>query len=325
MKILIIQLRQLGDIVLSSLIARVAKENLRVSEVGFATYDFGVEILQNNPFIDEIYPVGRDFTSKVSFLRRIWRRYDAVIDVQRTGTTRYLSLFSGAKMKVAFRKKFTDRLFYNRLVSLQKTGYSAWDRLVLLKALGLKEVPKLLPEVYLKDEEILKAKSFLKTLGLKEGKFFVVVPTSRKKAYAEENFGILAKLIKERTALTPLIAYAPKEKDRARKCHEESGGVLLEKPLRIRELAAVMKLSSFVLGNDSFAAHLSVAVRKKTLVVLGPHSGWFPDADFVFKVSKGLSCQPCDAWKKCPYGLKCYSDFSPEEVFKKFEEVGAWK
>ena len=54
MKVLVIQIRQLGDILLSSPLGRVIKESIKGAEVHFLTSEIGKDILTGNPFIDKI-------------------------------------------------------------------------------------------------------------------------------------------------------------------------------------------------------------------------------------------------------------------------------
>jgi len=320
-KILIIQLRQLGDVLLSAPLAQAVKEGLG-AEVHFLTSPLGREIVEGNPYIDKIVTLENGVLAEIKTLLEVRREgYSAVIDAQRTGRSKRITLFSGAPLRIAFKKE-GDNLYYNCPVEWKNRGYTVWERMELLKPLGIENPPKLLPRFYLREEEVEKGRELIKDLGLEEGGFFTVVPTARykEKSWGFKKFGELSRLVFEHFGLTPLFAYAPGEEEMAREAFEACGeGVLLPKPLPIRKFASVVNLSRFLIGNDSFAPHLSLSLEKKTFVILGAFEGWFPDVNWVVKVKKGLDCQPCGNLRGCDRNLACYRELSVGEVFEELK------
>ncbi|TCK06529.1 glycosyltransferase family 9 protein [Phorcysia thermohydrogeniphila] len=322
MKTLIIQLHQLGDILLSSALCRAVKEHVKGAEVHFLTSPTGAEIVRNNPYIDSVVVLERGIVPELKTAFRVRKeKYELLIDPQRTGRTKRLSLLSGAKKKVAFKKK-GDNFYYDVLVEYKKTGYTVWDRLELLKGAGINVKKKYYPELFLTEEELESGRKVLKKLGLEEKGFFVVVPTSRRmnRAWEPEKFGVLSNFIAKKTGFIPLICYAPGEEEYAEKAFSQlKEGLNLPSPLPIRTFAAVVSFCAFFVGNDSFSSHLSFSLKKKTIVILGPNEGWFPENERILKVKKGLTCQPCNNWKKCKKNLACYRELSPEEAFSQIE------
>jgi len=321
LRVLVIQVRQLGDVLLSSPLARAVKEILG-AEVHFLTSPLGKEILKGNPFIDRIVTLGDGVLGELKTLLEVRRNgYDAVVDAQRTGRSKRITLLSGAPVRIAFKKE-GDNFYYTHLVEWKNRGYTVWERMELLKPLGVKRTPNLLPEFYLTEGEVEEGRRIVKELGLEESSFFVVVPTARyrEKSWGFRKFGELSRLVFNYFGLNPLFAYAPGEEEMAREAFEACGkGVLLPEPLPIRKFASVVNLSRFLIGNDSFAPHLSLALKRKTFVILGAFEGWFPDVDWVVKVKKGLECQPCGNLKGCDRDLACYGELSVGEVFEKLK------
>jgi ADP-heptose:LPS heptosyltransferase len=321
--VLLIQLRQLGDVLLSSPLARVIKEEIPGSQVHFLTSEYGSSILKNNPFIDKVISIEKGFKSELKALSEIRRqKYDAVIDIQRTGRSKRLTLLSGAEKRVAFRKE-RENFYYNVLIDWVNRGYTTWERMELLKGIGIENKKMYLPQIYLTEEELKRGKGFLEEYKLEENGFFVVVPTSRRreKSWESEKFGKLSGLVGELRGEIPLFAYAPGEKELALKAFKRCGiGRILKKPVGIRELASIISHASFFIGNDSFASHLAFSLGKKTAVIMGPYEGWFPDSENVIRIKKGLHCQPCGNLKKCEFNLACYRELSPEEAFEQLKE-----
>lgn len=322
MKILLIQLRQLGDVLLSTPLARVIKEKIQGSTVHFLTSDAAEDIVKDNPYIDKILTLKTGFLREFKTLLNIRReRYDAIADVQRTGRSKRLTLFSNADLKIAFYKK-GDNFYYNRLIEWKDHGYTSWERMELLRCLNIKDpIKKYLPEMYLDKTADKIVKEYLKKHDVK--KFFIVAPTARKenKMWNPEYFGRLANLISQTTGLLPIIVYGPNEKETALKCFNIlKTGHIIEDPFSIKEFAGLVYMSEFIIGNDSFASHIGTSLKKKSIVILGPTSGWFVGNKNTLLVTKGLDCQPCGNYENCRHNLSCYRSLMPEDVFEKIRE-----
>ncbi len=286
MKVLIIQLRQLGDILLTSPLARAIKERSRGTEVHFLTSPIGKGILQNNPFIDKILPIGSGILEELRILRRVRKEnYTAVIDVQRTGRSKRITFLSNARKRIAFKKK-GENFYYNTLIDWKNKGYTVWERLELLKGINITidNEEEYLPEVFCDElsEGVLKL--------IPDTNFAVVVPTARKeeKMWNIENFAKLIEALENELELKTVVCYAPGERRFIDKLLTLYRGPIVPKsPLKIPELAALIRRASLFVGNNSFASHLSVAVGTKTIVIDKKHSGWFPPINSIREVYSG--------------------------------------
>ena len=280
MKVLIIQIRQLGDVLLSSPLAKALKENLKNCEVHFLTSRIGSEILKGNPYIDRIVELKEGSLGElrtISFIRK--EKYDAIIDVQRTGRSQRLTFLSGTPIRIAFKKG--RNFFYNRLVDWENRGYTTWERLKLLEPLGanLKNYQNYLPEFF----------NYQEVKGLKlPAEYLVVVPTARKreKMWPAEKFSHLITEIHRELKVPAVLLYGPGEREVARKVAENTGGKVIypQEPLPIGESATVIRNGIFFVGLNSFASHLSVASGTKTVVIDRKKSGWFPPVKTVKEV-----------------------------------------
>lgn len=281
MKILVIQIRQLGDVLLSSPMAKALKEHLKGPEVHFLTSSVGSEILRGNPFIDKTLTIKEEVAQELRITLSVRKElYDAVIDVQRTGRSQRITFFSGAPLRVAF-KKSRRNFFYNRLVEWENRGYTTWERIKLLEGIGVKaeNYKDYVPEFFNYME--------VKSLKLPES-YFTVVPTARKseKMWPAEKFSELIGKLYRKLKIPAVVLYGPGEKEVALKVAENTNGEVLipENPLPIGESATVIKGALFFIGLNSFASHLSIASGTKTVVIDKKHSGWFPPLKTVKEV-----------------------------------------
>ncbi|WP_163328191.1 glycosyltransferase family 9 protein [Desulfurobacterium thermolithotrophum] len=284
MKVLVIQIRQLGDILLSSPLGRVIKESIKGVEVHFLTSEIGRDILTGNPFIDKILVIRNGIKSELKTIFQVKKeQYDAIIDVQRTGRSKRITLFSGAPLRIAFRKG-KENFYYNKLIEQKNHGYTVWGRMELLKGLGIESpIKPFLPELYVSMKETKELKKLIP-----QENFVVLVPTARKleKMWSLENFAMLIDFLKEDLNISSVVCYAPGEEKFIKKLQNFSkvGFSFPEKPLSIKELAFLIKKATLFIGNNSFASHVAVSQRTKTIVIDKRKSEWFPPVPFVKEV-----------------------------------------
>lgn len=322
MKILIIQLRQLGDVLLTSTLAKAIKEHISNAQVDFLTSLNAKDIVELNPYIDNVIAIKKGLVNELSTIKTIRnKKYDYLIDVQRTATTKRISLFSKATKKIAFRKD-NDNFYYNCLVEHENCDYTVDDRLLLLKPMGIKtKKGRYLPELYYGDNVKDKIDTMLKNMNITD-KFFVVMPTARKaiKSWPLDYFDQLINKIYKELHYVPIIVVAPNESDTINKLNLSKQFHIVSN-LNIKELAYLIKKADFFIGNDSFGGHVAVSQNTLAFIIIGFSSGWFPSNEKTIKITARLDCQPCNDWKKCPYPkingyLKCFSVLDYATVFE---------
>ena len=108
MRILLIQLRQLGDIILTTPCIREIRRERPDAHITFLCHKMGKLIVEDNPYLDEIiyYDEGASFVDSVKFLASIRSgSYDLVIDFMNNPRSALQTLVSGAEQRVSFQTK----------------------------------------------------------------------------------------------------------------------------------------------------------------------------------------------------------------------------
>ncbi len=311
----------MGDVLLSTPLAEAVKTYMKDCTVHFLTSEASYDIVSGNPYIDKVLIIKNGIKGEMSALKSVIKeRYDAIIDVQRTGRSKRITLFSFAKSRIAF-KKGKENFYYNKLIEQTVNGYTVFERMELLKGIGIEPKEEFMPRLFFSKNDMQNVKEYLNEEKI--GDFFVIAPTARKreKMWSAEEFGKLAERIRLKTNLTPVVVYGTEsERNTALSClgHIKNAHII-KKPFSIKEFAALVKLSSLFVGNDSFPAHVAVSQKTKTIVVCGPTSGWFVENENTALVYKGLECQPCNDYKSCRFDMLCYSSLNHNEVFNKIE------
>jgi len=298
MKILIIQKKFMGDVLVTSTILPLLKNKYPDAEISFLLEEKYAPILIGNPYIHQVIFFKDSLQDTLSEVKA--QKFDLVIDLYSKLETAALTYFSGAKTRIGFFKKYT-RFFYNHpvkrdsRVKSKNTTLGIEHRLLLLEPLGI-PFQEVFPKVYLTDEEIRNAHEVLAKYGLSEHDPLIMISTfgsSEEKTYPVE---YMAELLNDIAASKPdakiLCNYLPSQKKLFEELlmlisAETKKAIVRDFDTRdLREFAAVTRLCRCLIGNEGGATNVSKALGVPTFTIFSPHirlSDWAwssrPDAD----------------------------------------------
>ncbi|GAB4258714.1 glycosyltransferase family 9 protein [Deferrisoma sp.] len=313
---LVIQLRQIGDVVLTTPIPRILKEARPGCRVAFLTERPSDGLLRGNPHIDEILLNDRNAPwwrtlALGGELRR--RRFDVVLDFMGNPRSALLTRLSGAPMRVSY-EAAARRWAYTHNAG-REGGYAVTVKKNLLGPLGISSSWDR-PEIYLSEEERAWGVAQRRAL-IGEGRRFVTVdPTHRRatRRWPEAHYGELCARLAD-WGWTPVVLWGPGEEGVARAVVEASGGRTRVAPkTNLREMAALIAAADLHVGNCSAPRHIAVAVGTPTFTVLGSTSaGWTHPAPEHTEIALGLECQPCNR-NECQRGDRaCLVELSADQ------------
>lgn len=322
---LVIQLRQIGDVVLTTPIPHILKEARLGCRVSLLTERPSDQLLQGNPHIDEVLLSDRkgswlDTLHLALALRR--RRFDAVVDCMGNPRSALLAFLSGAPVRISSPQRVRGVL-YTHQVPLEG-AYAVDYKKCLLRPLGI-ESSWDRPEIFLTREESAAGRAERDRL-LEPGvaRLVTVDPSHRRatRRWPAGHYGALCRRLRREAGALPVVLWGPGEEDLAREvvgCSE--GAAVVAPPTRLREMAALLAAADLHLGNCSAPRHMAVAVGTPTFTVLGSTSGgWTHPAPEHTHLALGFECQPCNR-NKCDRDRACLVDLAPSRVF---EELCAW-
>ncbi|HOJ42697.1 MAG TPA: lipopolysaccharide heptosyltransferase II [Syntrophorhabdaceae bacterium] len=116
---------------------------------------------------------------------------------------------------------------------------------------------------------------------------------------------------KEETGLSEEIKHHVKDKNRVEIRH-----------LDIGELKVCLSKAVAVVSNDTGPRHISAALSVPTFVIFGPMDERYTDypSTCTYKFIRNIPCRPCNK-KVCNKNLECLLEITPEDVYKKMEEI----
>ncbi|NPA13568.1 MAG: glycosyltransferase family 9 protein [Aquificae bacterium] len=321
-KIVVWQTAFLGDLVLTSNLLLNLHKNFPDKEIFLVARPFAEDLFFDLPWL-RIIPFNKTLKENREIIKKL-KGFDLAISPHRSLRTSLSLFLARIKERVGFDKAEFSFLYTKR-------AKHEWDiheverNQRLLRVLGLKIFTQSL-HIALKREEIEKVQ---KKFGL-EKPFVVVSPGAnfRLKKWIPKNFGLTINYLINKgfnivlTGTTQDLETAKEVLNFVRKPKYVKNLIGMTS---LRELIHIIKLSEFVLTNDSAPTHIANAVNVPAFTVYcatSAYYGFYPRIGFYFE-PLGLECHPCSPNpKKCKNKTElCRSSVRPIELIELFENL----
>lgn len=286
-RILVIQLRQLGDILLTTPCLKALKTAFPTAKVTFLSHAMGRLVMDQSPHVDEHLTYdGQDSVwdhfALVQSLRR--QRFDLALDFMGNPRSALYTWASGAKKKVGFES--ARRLAYQIQVPRPSSEeYIVDGKFSLLRAIGVRAEDRRLVLPWF-EEHTRPTIEFLEShRDFRESSMRVVLsPTHRREArrWPLARYAQLSDLLVQTWGATVIWLWGPGEEaeiDAARALTKEAS---LKAPrTSFREMAAFLANTDLFIGNSNGPSHVAVAVDTPSVQLHGPTSGrsWCPETE----------------------------------------------
>lgn len=283
-KILVIQNKRIGDVLIASLIATNIKKIIPNSRVDYMVYDYTTGVIENNPAIDRIIPLNEKELKKIPTLTQTVcevrkAQYDIIFDPYAKFQSRVISLFSKAPIRVGYKKTDKNPVlnFYTHNVSFLKEkskpcGKSIEDRVHLVNAAFPLEAPIYTPKIHLTATE--KKYSKLKTYD-KPVVMFGVLGSTPQKSMPYEYIVALIDYVTTHFEVYILFNYAPDQKVEATKiynaCKHQDAIIFDVYEASIRGFIALMNQCQLLIANEGGIVHIAKALDKPTFTIFSPY------------------------------------------------------
>jgi heptosyltransferase III len=321
-RLLLIQLRYIGDVVLSTPLLPLLKKRFPGTALTFLVNPGTDAVLLGNPYLETISVVSREgWVSQLGFLQNLRQAgFDGVVDLTDGDRSAFLSYWTGAPVRLGFNRenRWRGRLYSRVLPSAYGSMHMVDYHAQALPALGITD-PVGDPELYLRPQDQIDGDQLFTSLRLGHHPLVLLFPSARYsfKAWPVERFAALADWLADQGAVVALIGH-----ERERLIGQQILKVTKSKPqnligqTRLLQLASLMKRSTLFVGNDAGPMHMAAAVGCPVLGLFGPTDPqvWGPRGTNVSVIYKGLDCREC-FYPGCFRGEEsCMRKISVEEV-----------
>lgn len=334
--ILLIQLGDIGDVVLNTVSMRALKENFPETRLLVCVRKKAAELLEGVPWCDAVFSVDKKERSIIAAVGHHRRFFSAVrihrptlaVDL-RTGTRgAVIAALSGARTRLG-RYAEDGTLWRNRLFThlvrpdpvLELRQYVPEHALNILSPLGLR-ISSLRPALFVPETRKRRLRSLLHAAGI-DGAPLAFHPFSlwAYKEWGADGCAALIDHVAARYNLPVIISGSAEERARAQALAARCRGqvVNLAGATSIGDLPALYAACRGLIGVDTAALHIAAAVGTPTLGIFGPSSpvSWAPRGPLHAVVNKALCCVPCRQ-KGCDdrQRSRCLETLTFEEVRK---------
>ena len=323
---LVIKLRAVGDVVLSSVVLNNLRHALPHATLDVLTERASESVVRTHPAVSSVVVFDAKRMSGLDLIRDIRRRrYDLVIDLFGNPRTALVTRLSGAPYRVGYR--FRGRAYAYNLIA-EPRGGSVHNTQFNLDALERLGVPIIDRRVHLFPSAGDRAyvDGFLSGAGL-AGATLVAINTGGgwyTKRWGIDRFAALADRIAQTTGWKVILPWGPGQLEEVEQLKSQmTTPAFIPPPTTLMQLTALFERTAWVVSNDSGPMHIAAAAGSHVLGIFGPTrpalQGPYGEGNITVR-REGLSCLGCNL-TSCTIGNVCMTELTVDEVYEAFTNL----
>lgn len=294
-KILVIKLRHIGDVLLTTPVFRALRENFQYAYIAALVYSGTEEVLSGNPFIDKILIFDRNvkefnpairYIKELTFLKEIRaKEFDMSIDLTCGDRAAIVSFISGARYRIAYNPNKNSligkRFLYTHLAQKRNGQHMVLRNLEIIRQFGIDTKNEQLDFFIPEDAKIFVKKLFKENNIHPDHPVIHVHPTSRWlfKCWKDEYMAEVIQWLLYKGAVV-IVTSAPEmyEMEKAKRIlslvtsritHHALHLIDLCGKTTIKQLGAISEASNLFIGVDSAPMHIAAAVGTPVIALFG--------------------------------------------------------
>ena len=335
-KILVITLRRLGDVLLTTPLIRSLRRARPDATVDVLVFKGTAGILGGNPDISNVVTMSERPTlaETLQLLSRLTKRYDLAVSTQSGDRPTFYALVAGRMHAgITADVTFSDRIkarILHRGVQANERIHRVEQTLRLADAIGIPRVPELVCPA-------------AAPRAIADGDYAVVhaSPMFAYKEWTRNGWRVLAASLATR-GLSVIAIGGPDEVER-KYCDDVWRGITPVHQFEWAELTTLLKGARLYIGPDTSVTHLAAAAGCRTVALFGPTdprlwgpwpvgglptpwdaSGSIQNRGNVWLVQNPLPCMPCQL-EGCERNIMsrsvCLDELSPEIVLRAVDQA----
>ncbi|WP_281234387.1 glycosyltransferase family 9 protein [Flavobacterium gelatinilyticum] len=339
MKILVIQQKMIGDVLISSIICNNLRTAYPDAQIDYLVYASTTPVLEGNPNIDNIILFEeRHRKSKKELLNLGFQirneKYDILIDAYSKLESWILVFLSNAKRKISYKKPGRNFLYTNNVPfePFPKTnlGLAIERRLSLLEPLDLKINIDPIPKLFISEKENHDALALFEKHQVRKDRKTIMISLLGSEKLKTYPLGFMSKVvdyIADNADVNILFNYFPKQLEDAKAvlnaCKPSTQQKIYFDLLGsdLRSFIAIMNQCDVIIGNDGGAINMAKALEKPSFIIFSPwieKKIWATFEDGIHHLSVHLKDYRSDLFANKSEkmlkkeSLSLYQEFKPE-------------
>ncbi|HVO32355.1 MAG TPA: glycosyltransferase family 9 protein [Elusimicrobiota bacterium] len=322
--ILVIQLKRVGDIVVTTPVLSALRRRFPSARLGFLCERPFVPLVENHPGVDVVEPY--ESRAAWSSLRRVRAaRYDWIFDFQSSPRSAIVCWASGARLTAGYRVPFWGRVYWRSVRRPTGAQSVVEGKFSLVESIAgpLGERPA--AQIVLTEPEKQWAMQAMPPQsGVHSDGPVGLVPTHRRasRRWPAGYFAALADGL-ARDGHEVWLFWGPGERQYVEAIRQKAPPARLIPPTSLRQMAALLQRCRLVITNDNGPMHVAVGAGAPTLTVYGPTDAqsWNPGGPRHHTVqATDVPCLGCNL-NECPFGHECMTHVQPEIMLARAREI----
>jgi heptosyltransferase-1 len=342
-KILLVRLRQIGDVVFTTPALHALRDRYPDAQITYLVEPAAAPVVAGNPYLSELRVLPRSrglqgFLGDLALGRRLRReKYDIVIDFHGGPRASLLTWLTAARQRIGYTVigrawMYTTRVARSRALLPRHSVISQWD---LLAPLGIAppDAERYPCEMTLDAAAATRVTARLRDCGIEAGDRIVVMHVSAGNPFRRwplASFAeVAAALATSGDAVRVIVTSGPSEADAAAQVIAAARAQLppdLHRrvpdcgDLPLPELRALLDRAVLFIGGDSGPMHVASTTAVPMVSLYGPtlparSAPWRSGRRLALAIEiSGLDCRPCDQRVCKPGDFRCLTRISAEAV-----------
>ncbi len=341
MRILLVRLRQIGDVVFTTPAIRALRQHFPHAHLSYVVEPAAAPVVNRNAHLDDVIVAPRavglsGLLHDIALGRRLRReRYEVAIDFHGGPRASLLTWLSGAPTRIGYQVigrswMYTQRVERPRRLRPRHSVENQWD---LLRPLNISPPDRaLLPvEMWTEETAARHVAERLARAGVNPSDAVVVVHVSAGNPFRRWPAGHFVQLVVSLVrsgGLRVVVTSGPSEHEaaerviaQARSALGDAGSsVLACGEFSLPELRALVERAALFIGGDSGPLHIAATSPVPIVGLYGPtlperSAPWRDPRWTTMSVDAGqLPCRPCDQRACAPGDFRCLSSIRPDQV-----------
>ena len=297
-KILVIQLRRIGDVLLTTPVVRALRRKFTNARIDFLVEKPGAELLAGNPYINNLLIYNKK--EQWQWLGKIRAaKYDLILDYLGNPRTAWIVGLSGAKYRLGFQRPGRDFVYSIKIKPDPAPKYVPAHKLDLLKPLGITANNTSL-DLTVSFPAKERVRNFLAKEKIAANDMLVgISPTSRRPArrWLKQGFAEIADLLMEKYQAKVVFLWGPGEETYI----DDIINLMKKRPLKapalnIAESIALTSALKLFIGNDNGPMHIAQGLGIPSVVIFGPtqSANWNEPGPNNITVKADVTCLECN-------------------------------
>ena len=338
--ILVVRLSSVGDVVIASPFAEMLKRHYPNSRIVWAVQPDAVEILKNNPFVDDLFVFDKArwvsllrqmrFKELVQVLKTIHKtlineQFEVAYDLQGLFKSGLITWLSGAKSRIGLGSREGSHWFVHKMVSRNIANRSivGSEYRYLINQLGFADDDWCI-RLHTPENTEISAKKRLQE-RLAEGESYVALcpfANSRQKQWPTTYWEQLALRLRGRYQLRSIVLGAESDWEAAQELAKRCGVVNLCGVLSLQESSVLIQRASLTVGVENALTHVAQASDSPSIALFGPNCPYTFSGGANSKVIYlDKTCSPCHRPSACQGRFDCMQDISPDRVLTEIKQL----